>query len=72
MTTTLASKAPELQALVALAQDDTSCDAPADKSLAALKALDVIEVGDLLLAEASPDGSCYSLPCPAEVERVQV
>src|SRR5262245_14404047 len=72
-----AAAATELEAFAGTAEE--ACAAaeadPADctdeaiaANLTALRALSVVEVGDLLRVEPANNPSCYSLPCPEDID----
>jgi hypothetical protein len=72
-------QAERLHALVDLAHDDVDAFGPCytrasdivDQSVAAIEALAIVELGDLVLEEAAPDPNCYNLPCGDELARVE-
>lgn len=47
---------------------DSCADATIDQNLAALKALQIVDVQGLLKEEPKVSGNCYALPCPADIE----
>lgn len=60
------------RAALAIETRPTDCGSgQVDAELAALRDLQIVEIGELLLEEAEADPNCYNLPCPAEIERVE-
>ena len=71
-------QAERLHALVDLAEDDvdelgpcyTTASDIVERSVAAIEALQIVDLGELLLEEAAPEPNCYNLPCADELARV--
>lgn len=73
-----ARQAPRLSALADIAErvaaDTTLTPRPtgeAQAALAALSALQIVEVSDLVTTQPQNEPSCYNLPCPGERARVE-
>lgn len=53
-------------------ESDAECDMDAvDAHLDALRALQVVEVGEFVSQQAAPSPYCYNLPCPADEAAAQ-
>jgi hypothetical protein len=71
-----ARQAPRLARLTELAEQLSASPAGigadpagAEADLAALRALDIVEIGRLLTVAPAPSPYCYNLPCPDDVRR---
>lgn len=47
---------------------DACAQATIDQNIAALKALQIVDVQGLILEHAKVSGQCYAVPCPADIE----
>jgi hypothetical protein len=47
---------------------DACADTTIDQNIAALKALQIVEVQGLVKEEPKASGNCYNLPCPEDIE----